>query len=205
MPITKATASSIAPAAKGDLVVGSATNDASVLSVGSANQVLTVDSSTATGLKWATPASGSTFSGASAWNNATQSISNTTWTKVTWNQERYDTDSYHSTSTNTDRFTAPAGKSGYYQATVGARFVGNATGRRIGRFQTNVGTPDANFGAIEPATNVAANSTYLNMTWTGYIAAGDYVWYEVYQSSGGSLNLDNVDTDTGFMITYLGA
>jgi hypothetical protein len=53
MAITKATASSIAPAAKGDLVVGSATNDASVLAVGSANQVLTVDSSTSTGLKWA--------------------------------------------------------------------------------------------------------------------------------------------------------
>jgi len=58
MPITKATASSIAPAAKGDLVVGSATNDASVLAVGSANQVLTVDSSTATGLKWAAAAAG---------------------------------------------------------------------------------------------------------------------------------------------------
>ncbi len=58
MPITKATASSIAPAAKGDLVVGSATNDASVLAVGSANQVLTVDSSTSTGLKWAAVAGG---------------------------------------------------------------------------------------------------------------------------------------------------
>lgn len=58
MPITKATASSIAPAAKGDLVVGSATNDAAVLAVGSANQVLTVDSSTATGLKWATASAG---------------------------------------------------------------------------------------------------------------------------------------------------
>lgn len=58
MPITKATASSIAPAAKGDLVVGSATNDASVLAVGSANQVLTVDSSTSTGLKWAAASSG---------------------------------------------------------------------------------------------------------------------------------------------------
>jgi hypothetical protein len=58
MPITKATASSIAPAAKGDLVAGSATNDAAVLGVGTNDQVLTADSSTATGLKWATPAAG---------------------------------------------------------------------------------------------------------------------------------------------------
>ena len=59
MPITKATASSIAPAAKGDLVVGSATNDASVLAVGANDTVLTADSSTSTGLKWAAAAGGS--------------------------------------------------------------------------------------------------------------------------------------------------
>jgi hypothetical protein len=58
MPITNATASSVAPAVKGDLVVGSATNDAAVLGVGSNDQVLTADSSTATGLKWAAPAGG---------------------------------------------------------------------------------------------------------------------------------------------------
>jgi hypothetical protein len=72
MAITKATASSIAPAAKGDLVVGSATNDAAVLSVGSNDQILVADSSTSTGLKWATSSSGgmtllstTTLSGAS--------------------------------------------------------------------------------------------------------------------------------------------
>jgi len=58
MPITKATASSIAPAAKGDLVVGSATNDASVLAVGTNNYVLTADSAETTGLKWAAASSG---------------------------------------------------------------------------------------------------------------------------------------------------
>jgi hypothetical protein len=58
MPITKATASSIAPAAKGDLVAGSATNDAAVLTVGANDTVLTADSTQATGLKWATAASG---------------------------------------------------------------------------------------------------------------------------------------------------
>jgi hypothetical protein len=58
MPITKATASSVAPAAKGDLVVGSATNDAAVLGVGANDTVLTADSSTATGLKWAAASAG---------------------------------------------------------------------------------------------------------------------------------------------------
>ena len=43
--------------AKGDLLVGTADNTIGGLAVGSANQVLTVDSSTATGLKWATPVS----------------------------------------------------------------------------------------------------------------------------------------------------
>ena len=58
MAITKASSSAVAPAAKGDLVVGNATNDSGILAVGTAAQVLTVDSSTATGLKWAAPAGG---------------------------------------------------------------------------------------------------------------------------------------------------
>ena len=53
MPISKASSSAVAPGAKGDLVVGTTTNDSGILAVGSADQVLTVDSSTATGLKWA--------------------------------------------------------------------------------------------------------------------------------------------------------
>jgi hypothetical protein len=58
MAISKATASSIAPAAKGDLVAGTATNDAGVLGVGANDTVLTADSAEATGLKWAAIAAG---------------------------------------------------------------------------------------------------------------------------------------------------
>jgi hypothetical protein len=44
--------------AKGDLIVATAADTVSRLAVGSANQVLTVDSSTSTGLKWAAASSG---------------------------------------------------------------------------------------------------------------------------------------------------
>lgn len=44
--------------AKGDLLAGTADNTIGRLAVGANNQVLTADSSTATGLKWATPAGG---------------------------------------------------------------------------------------------------------------------------------------------------
>ena len=58
MAITKATASSIAPAAKGDLVVGSATNDAGVLAVGTNTHILVADSTETLGMKWAAAAGG---------------------------------------------------------------------------------------------------------------------------------------------------
>jgi hypothetical protein len=62
MAITKASSNAVAPAAKGDLVVGNATNDSGVLTVGANNTVLTADSAEATGLKWATPAAGQSYS-----------------------------------------------------------------------------------------------------------------------------------------------
>lgn len=58
MPITKASSSAVAPGAKGQLVVGNATNDSGILGVGANGTVLTADSAEATGVKWATPAAG---------------------------------------------------------------------------------------------------------------------------------------------------
>ena len=56
LPSTAINASTVT--AKGDLLVATASGTIARLGVGTADQALVVDSSTATGVKWATPASG---------------------------------------------------------------------------------------------------------------------------------------------------
>lgn len=194
MPITKASGQAVAPAAKGDLVVGSATNDAAVLGVGSTNQVLTVDSSTATGLKWAT--AGNTFAGASIYNSTNVSLANNTDVSISCGDETFDTDGYHSTSTNTSRITVPSGKAGYYILTATANFSSNATGYRNAAILKN--------GAAQSTTRVSAVNgaqMFVDVTAIVYGAVGDYFELQQYQNSGSTLTASY----SNFSAAYIGA
>ena len=70
--------------AKGDLIVATADNTASRLAVGTNGNVLTVDSTTATGLKWAAPAGGGkVLQVVSATTTTATTIATTTFTDTT--------------------------------------------------------------------------------------------------------------------------
>jgi hypothetical protein len=61
---------------KGDIYAATGTSTPARLAVGTNNQVLTVDSTTGTGLKWATPSAGSmTLLSTTSWTTASQTIS----------------------------------------------------------------------------------------------------------------------------------
>lgn len=194
----------INPTAKGDLYAGSAANTYTKLTVGANNTVLTADSSTATGLKWAVAGGSSAFSGARARKSAAQSITNATWTEITFDTEDYDTASYHSTSTNTSRFVAPS--TGYYSINVNA--VGNNSGTNTARYM-NLQKNSTDSIALDYSTN---SNTIIGQQLATYfyLTSGDYINVRYYQNSGSSQDLYGDPTvgmngTTSLSITYMGA
>ena len=111
----------------GDIIYGTGSGTFSRLGIGSSAQVLTVSGGVPS---WATPAGGSTFVGARAKATTTQTISHNSSATVLFNAETYDTDGFHSTTTNTSRMTIPSGKAGYYLIHGLLCYPDNATGAR---------------------------------------------------------------------------
>jgi hypothetical protein len=173
------------------------------LGVGANDTVLTADSTAATGLKWATPA-GASFVGVRCYRSTNQSIPNATVTAMLWDVENYDTNTFHSTSTNTDRITIPSGQSGYYSITFNVNWAPNSTGFRNATIRVN--NDSATIGAvvyIQPY-NIASTENSMEMTTVFYLNAADYVTINVYQDSGGNLNTGSTKRDF-INVTKLGA
>ena len=193
-------ASTIADA-KGDLIAGTAADTVARLAVGTNNYVLTADSAEATGLKWATPAT-SSFVGASAYRNASQTISNATETALTFNSENYDTNAFHDDVTNTTRMTVPAGKAGKYLITANTTFTNNSTGQRIVYVYVNTTMVHTSGPAIGGSASIDLG---LTTSYVANLAVADYVELKAYQNSGGSLAIFGNTDRSSFQVSYLGA
>jgi hypothetical protein len=187
--------------AKGDLVVGTGADTFSRLAVAStAGYLLSVDSAESTGLKWAAPAGGVTYSGVAVKKTAAQSIANATFTAATWNSEDYDTDAYHDNSTNNTRITIPSGKSGYFLLSGTLNFDANATGNRGCELRKN-GSGVNYVYFLAPTT--AANEPAIPFSFVVAASATDYLELFVYQTSGGALNMNSASSK--WQVSFLGA
>lgn len=109
---------------------------------------------------------------------------------VTFNSERFDTDTMHSTSVNTSRLTFTTAGTYLIGATV--EFASNATGHRALSLRVGGSTYVAavKIPAISGATSQVTVMTAYAFT------AGQYVELMAFQDSGGPLNLLGVGNFT---------
>lgn len=184
--------------AAGDLLYGTSADTLGRLAIGTAGQVLTVSS----GLpSWQTPAATTpTYSGVSARKSAGQTISTGTWVAVTWDTEDFDTDGYHSTSTNTSRFTIPSGKAGKYLVSGSISWTGTSSGtfRLISIYKNGVeqnqvvqNGPTAD-GTIQPFAHVYD------------LAVADYIEIYVRHNIGSDTNVQGGSAQSRVEVSMLG-
>lgn len=123
--------------------------------------------------------------GARVFHNTTQSLTSGSATALLFNSERYDTDSFHDTTTNTSRLTIPTGRGGKYLMGGHIGWAGNATGRRDVSIRLNGSTLIAAFNTVPPDGTAFVSEPIV----TVYdLAAGDYVELVATQASGGALS-----------------
>ncbi len=124
--------------------------------------------------------------GARVLNSANITLTTGVLKLLTFDSERYDNDTIHSTSTNTGRLTAQT--EGYYIIIGNARWAANATGQRFLDIKLNGTT----FIGIQSLDTTTGGFPAVTVTTTIYfLSVGDYVELHAFQNSGGNLDVVN--------------
>ncbi len=184
----------------GDIIYASGVSTPARLGIGSTDQVLKVSGGVPT---WgAAPAA--SHIGVRVKGSSNQTIANTTYTILPFNQETYDTSNFHDTSTNNSRLTIPSGLSGYYYIYANLNWNGSTSGYRRQQIYKNGST------SVFEVDITFSQDIWMNVhsSTTLYLSATDYLEMRVYQTSGGNRSVhmgETVGDLTHFGLVYLGA
>jgi hypothetical protein len=182
----------------GDIAYASAAGTPARLGIGSSAQVLTVASGVPS---WATPASGTpAYVGAVAYGAVNQFYGSTPTMISDLTTELVDTNTFHSTSSNTSRMTIPTGYNGKYRMELNISFAANSAEVAIYAYKNGSAiTEGLNQGRLSSLgyTAGAPNTFSVGLVVTG--VATDY--FEFAASAGTLYTIDKAR----YSFTYLGA
>lgn len=153
---------------------------------GTTGQVLSKASNTDMDFNWTTISQ--SYIGCGVYKASAQSISNNTVTAVTWDAEDFDSDAFHSTSTNTSRLTIPSGKAGKYLITGTLFWSGSDLDESRSILIYKNGAIWRYIDQMQ-AVNVTNRRTGQSFSTVMDLAVADYVEIYAWQTSGSSLDL----------------
>lgn len=159
---------------KGDILGGTAVNAGARLGVGADDSTLVPASGETTGLAWQIQPA------ARVHNSANIAISAQTWTTLTFDSERYDTDASHSTVSSTSRLTVPTNGDGIYTAGASVSFgtlPSEADNVIAMRLLLNGATQIGKIKVTGQDTGLAGE---LTANWDYSLAATDYLEIQVF-------------------------
>jgi hypothetical protein len=124
---------------------------------------------------------------ATALNTSTQSIATSTSTALTFNSNRSDTSSIHSTSVNPTRFTVPSGLAGTWLAVGQVQFAIPVVGvGNVEAISINVNGSAVQWQVTQPVSTIYG--TTIQVVAALPLSVGDYVEFIAFQASGASLS-----------------
>lgn len=187
----------------GTAIVNKATNASLALAQYQGGTLYFVSASSAIFFPFDVGAVTASASGCAVYKNTAQTLANTTMTEITWELEYFDTNSYHSTVSNTGRLSVP--QAGMYF--VGASItMASATvaGREMRIRRYNSSNVVQEYRYQESDFTINGNSC---QTLSGIFqaSAGDYFTIEQYQASGGNLDTSSFAGNVTAYIYYIGA
>jgi len=187
----------------GDTLYASAANTLARLGIGTAGQVLKVNSG-ATAPEWGSASSA--FRGCSVYGTTNGNISAGSYELLAWGSENFDTDSFHSTTTNTQRITIPTGLGGKYLIQVGGAFAPATTDDRIMGLNLYVNTTQKYYSSI--CTTTSSPTEYyagIGLNCLLDLAAGDYLTVRAYNNDTANKPFYSNIGQGFFNVFYLGA
>ena len=181
----------------GDIIYASAANTPARLGIGSTDQVLKVSGGVPA---WgAAPAA--SYVGALAYFFSSQNLTSGVAVVLTFADEAWDTNGFHSTSSNTSRMTIPSGYGGKYLVQIVASVTtGTDTSIRLLKNGANISSRGLNSSQLQQHVNTGGNTLQHSASFVIDVAATDYLEAAIVANAA-----SKVCTDASFSISYLGA